>query len=134
MATRHQAREVVTTILYAMDVGNEGIDKFIDELLEDRKIRNKQKDFALSLYNGVVENMEKIDEVIKKNLFDWSFEKIGKVERAILRLGVYELMFTDTDKAVIINEALESVKRLSDEKASKFINAVLDKIGKEYRK
>ena len=66
MATRHQAREVVTTILYAMDVGNEGIDKFIDELLEDRKIRNKQKDFALSLYNGVVENMEKIDEVIKK--------------------------------------------------------------------
>ncbi len=134
MATRHQAREAVTTILYAMDLGNEGIDKFIDELLEDRKIRNKQKEFALSLYKGVMENLEKIDEAIKKSLVDWDFDKLGKVERAILRLGVYELMFTDTDKAVVINEAVESVKRLSDDRAGKFINAVLDRIGKEYKK
>ncbi len=134
MATRHQAREAVTTVLYAIDVGNEGIDKYIDELLEDRKIRNKQKEFALSLYKGVTEHLEEIDEVIKKNLVDWDFEKVGKIERAILRLGVYELLFTDTDKAVVIDEALESVKRLSEERAAKFINAVLDKIAKEYKK
>ena len=54
MATRTQARESVIGLLYAYDLGNEGIAKFVDEILEEKKIRNKQKDFALNLFNGTI--------------------------------------------------------------------------------
>ncbi len=57
MATRTQARESVIGLLYAYDLGNEGIVKFVDEILEDKKIRNKQKDFALNLFNGTIEKL-----------------------------------------------------------------------------
>ncbi|NPA81595.1 MAG: transcription antitermination factor NusB [Epsilonproteobacteria bacterium] len=132
MATRHHAREAVTSFLYANDIGNEGIDKFIDEMLEDKKIRNKQKEFAISLYKGVKEHLKEIDEEINSHLKGWEFDRIGKIERAILRLGAYELMFTDLDRAVVINEALELTKKLADEKATKFINGVLDAIRKRF--
>ncbi len=132
MATRHHAREAVTSFLYANDIGNEDIDKFIDEILEDKKIRNKQKEFAISLYKGVKEHLKEIDEEINSHLKGWEFDRIGKIERAILRLGAYELMFTDLDRAVVINEALELTKKLADEKATKFINGVLDAIRKRF--
>ncbi len=132
MATRHQARETVTTLLYANDIGNKDIDKFLDEILEDKKIRNRQKEFALSLYNGVMENIEDIDKELNSHMQSWDFSKVGKIERAILRLGTYELMYSDLDRAVIINEALEIVKKLADAKATKFINGVLDAVKKRY--
>ena len=60
MATRTQARESVIGLLYAYDLGNIDIDKFVDDILEEKKIRNKQKDFALNLFNGTISNLEKI--------------------------------------------------------------------------
>ena len=132
MATRHQAREVVTTLLYANDIGNKDIEKFTDEILEDKKIRNRQKDFALSLYNGVIEHLDSIDKELNSHMQSWDFDKVGRIERAILRLGTYELMYSDLDRAVIINEALEIVKKLADTKATKFVNGVLDAVRKRY--
>ena len=83
MATRTQARESVIGLLYAYDLGNEGIAKFIDEILEDRKIRNKQKDFALKLFNGTIENLEKIDKEIISHINQGTLEDIGSVEKSI---------------------------------------------------
>lgn len=131
MATRHQARESVIGLLYAFDVGNEGIVKFAEEILEDSKIRNKQKEFAMELFNGVIANKESIDKQIDKHLKEWDLTKIGHIERAILRLGGYELMHTKLDSAVIINEAIELAKTLGGENAPKFINGVLDSVKKD---
>lgn len=133
MATRHQVRQSVIGLLYALDVGNEGISKFADEILEDSKIRNKQKDFALSLYEGVNEHQSNIDEAVNEHLKEWELSKIGHIERAILRLGAYELMFTSLDKAVVINEAIELAKTLASDTSPKFINAVLDSIKKNIK-
>ena len=130
MATRTQARESVIGLLYAYDLGNEGISKFVDEILEDKKIRNKQKDFALDLFNGVVENIEKIDEEIISHLNQGGIKDTGSVEKSILRLAIYEILFKDLDKPIIINEAIELSKRLASDGAPKFINGVLDKIQK----
>ncbi len=130
MATRHQAREAVVTILYAHDIGNEDIIKFEDTILEDRKIRNKQKEFALSLLNGVLDNLNELDEEIDKHLKEWNVKEIGNIERAILRLGAYEILETDIDEAVAINEAIELAKRLCSESVPKFVNGVLDAIKK----
>ena len=131
MATRHQARESVVTLLYAYDIGNSDIEKYLDEILEDKKIRNKQKEFALSLYNGVINNLEKIDEEINKHLKEWKLDSIGNIERAILRLGAYEILFSSLDSAVVINEAIELSKTLAADTAPKFINGVLDAIKRD---
>jgi len=130
LATRTQARESVIGLLYAYDLGNEGIVKFIDEILEDKKIRNKQKEFALELFNGVVENIKKIDEEIISHLKQGGIKDIGSVEKSILRLAIFEIFFKDLDKAIIINEAIELSKRLASDGAPKFINGVLDKVNK----
>ena len=130
MATRTQARESVIGLLYAYDLGNEGIVKYVDEILEDKKIRNKQKEFALGLFNGVVENIEKIDQEIVSHLNQGILADIGSVEKSILRLAVYEIQYAELEKAIIINEAIELAKKLASDGAPKFMNGLLDKVEK----
>jgi len=130
LATRHQVRESIVGLLYAQDIGNSDIDRFVDEIFEEKKIRNKQKEFALSLYKGVEKNLEEIDGLIDTHLKEWDLKNIGNVERAILRLGTYELIYTDLDSAVVINEAIELAKKLCNETGPKFINGVLDAVQK----
>ncbi len=133
MATRHQVRESVISLLYAKDMGNESIDKFVNDILEDKKIRNQQKDFALSLFDGINENVGQIDKEANKYLKDWKIDSIGSIERAILRLGIYEMLHGDLDHAVIINEAIELSKNLAADNAPKFINGVLDSVRKNQK-
>ena len=129
MATRHQVRECVVGLLYAHELGNDNIVNIIDDMLEDKKIRNKQKDFAKLLFNGVLDNKEAIDNKIISQLNEhYSFERIGNIEKSILRLGVYEILFSEVDEAVIINEAIEITKDIGNENSSKFVNGVLDSI------
>ena len=130
MATRHQARTAVVGLLYAYDLGNENIANFSDEILEEGKIRNKQREFSHTLFDGTIENLFMLDTEIDKHMTDWDYDGIGKVEKAILRLGAYEILVAKTDKAIIINEAVELAKKLADEKSPQFINGVLDALGK----
>ncbi|MBU1667912.1 transcription antitermination factor NusB [bacterium] len=131
MATRHQARTAVVGLLYAYDLGNDNIAAFSDEIFEEDKIRNKQKEFSKALFQGTIDNLAVIDMEVKKHLKDWDYHSIGKVEKSILRLATYEILIAGTDKRIIINEAIELAKALADDKSPKFINAVLDAVGKE---
>jgi len=131
MATRQQARMAVVSLLYAYDLGNGNTSEHSSEILEEKKIRNKQKDFALTLYEGVMEHLESIDSAISTHLKDWDFERLGAIERATLRLAAYEILFTELDSAVIINEAVEITKAFGTEQSPKFINGVLDAIAKD---
>lgn len=131
MATRQQARMAVVSLLYAFDLGNGNIAEHTDEILEEKKIRNKQKDFALTLYEGVMANIKAVDKAIIANLKDWDFERLGAIERATLRLAAYEILFGDLDSAVVINEAVEITKAFGTEQSPKFINGVLDAISKD---
>ncbi len=134
MATRHQSRGAVVGLLYAHDIGNPEVKQFSEDLLEEKKIRNRQREFAMGLYNGVLDNLEKIDEEIKAHLKDWDFDRLDHVDKSILRLGTYELLFTDLDRAVIINEAVELAKELGGDQSPKFVNGVLDAIEKSVTK
>lgn len=131
MATRHQARTAVVGLLYAYDLGNTQISVFTDDILEEDKIRNKQREFSHTLFNGTIENLETIDAEIQKHLRGWNYNSIGKVEKSILRLAAFEILIQETDKRIIINEAIELAKALADDKSPRFINAVLDALGKE---
>jgi len=121
----------VVSLLYAFDLGNKSIADFSDEILEDKKIRNKQKEFAMELFRGVMDNLEAIDAAIIKHLKEWDFERLGSIERATLRLGAYEIMNSSLDSAVVINEAIEVSKAFGTEQSPKFINGVLDAISKD---
>lgn len=131
MATRHHARVAVVSLLYAHDLGNPDIDKHVDAILEEKKIRNKQRDFALALFQGVIEHLPEIDAAIIRHLKEWDFDRLGAIERATLRLGAYEALHSELDSAVVINEAIEVVKAFGSEQSPKFINGVLDAIAKE---
>jgi len=121
----------VVSLLYAFDLGNGNIAQHTDEILEEKKIRNKQKDFALTLYEGVMQNIKIVDEAIIKHLKEWDFERLGAIERATLRLATYEILFGELDSAVVINEAVEITKAFGTEQSPKFINGVLDAISKD---
>ena len=131
MATRDHARMAVVSLLYAFDLGNGNTSEHTTEILEEKKIRNKQRDFALDLYEGVMAHLEDIDKAIIEHLKDWDFERLGAIERATLRLAAYEILFGDLDSAVVINEAVEVTKAFGTEQSPKFINGVLDAIAKD---
>lgn len=129
MATRHQVRQAVVSLLYARDINGEN-DEFKNEFLESKKIRNKQKIFTEELISGILSNLNTLDDALNEHLNEYKMNEIGEVERAILRLGAYEIKFSDIDKAVAINEAIELAKEMGSDTSPKFVNGVLDKVDK----
>lgn len=100
---------------------------FFDEMQEG--ISSVDKEFALTEANGVEKNLSEIDEIINLYARSWSVERMSQVDLAILRLGVYEIKFSDDiPKSVAINEAVELAKEFSSDEAPKFINGILAKV------
>ena len=125
--TRTEAREKIMVILYQIDFyKKENIEYNLEDVFhENLEMDNK---YVKDIVNGVLENQDKIDETINKYLDNWDLERLGKTDRAILRLSTYEMIYYDTPKVVVINEAVELAKKYSDDKVVKLINAVLDKV------
>lgn len=128
--TRTEAREKIMIILYQIDFYiKDNISFDVESVIkENLEMDNKYVD---DVVNGVLENLETIDNTINKYLGNWSLDRLGKTDKAILRLGTYEILYYDTPKVVAINEAVELSKKYSDDKIVKLINAVLDKIRDE---
>lgn len=124
---RTEAREKIMIILYQIDLyDKDNIPYDLENVFhENLEIDNK---FVRDVVNGVLENKDNIDKIISKYLENWDLDRLGKTDRAILRLSTYEMLYYDTPKVVVINEAVELAKKYSDEKIAKLINAVLDKI------
>lgn len=124
---RTEAREKIMIILYQIDLYDK--DKIPYDLEsvfhENLEIDNK---FVRDIVNGVLDKKDSIDKIISKYLENWDLDRLGKTDRAILRLSTYEMLYYNTPKVVVINEAVELAKKYSDEKIVKLINAVLDKI------
>ena len=95
---------------------------------------NETDDYAVELINGVIENKDTIDEIISKNLFNYTIKRLNLVDLAIIRIATYELLQKKLDKKVIINEAINLTKvytNLDDDKAKAFNNKLLDNIAKD---
>ena len=124
---RTEAREKIMIILYQIDLYDK--DKIPYDLEsvfhENLEIDNK---FVRDIVDGVLEHKDNIDKIIGKYLDNWDLDRLGKTDRAILRLSTYEMLYYNTPNVVVINEAVELAKKYSDEKIVKLINAVLDKI------
>ena len=133
MATITHAREAVVQTLYALEQGNDKATAQFDELLKEKKIKNQKAEFAKSLLKGVLEHKDEIDKIIKEHLIDWDFDRLDKIDKQILRVGVYEIKYTDTPFQIVIDEAVKLAKNFSEDKAKSFINGILDRVAKEIR-
>ena len=130
--TRESAMAILYQIfLYKKNKINYDVEEVINEYLESIEIEDRKKiniDFLKELINGVLDNINDIDKNIEKYLENWAIDRLGLTDQAIIRISVYELIYTDTPNLVCINEAIELAKKYSDEKVAKMINGVLDKI------
>ena len=133
MKNRSELREVIMKVLYQIDMFNEAkVDYDLNDLIKEQlEVENS---FVNDSINGILTHKNEIIELANKYLNDWSLDRLNKVDQAILSLGIYELMYTDTPSVVSINEAIELSKKYSDEKVTKMINGVLDKIYHEEEK
>ena len=133
MKNRSELREVIMKVLYQIDMFNEAkVDYDLNDLIKEQlEVENS---FVNDSINGILEHREEINKLANKYLNDWTMDRLNKVDQAILALGIYELMYTDTPSIVSINEAIELSKKYSDEKVTKMINGVLDKIYHEEEK
>ncbi|KKB37243.1 transcription antitermination factor NusB [Bacillus thermotolerans] len=122
---RRTAREKSLQALYQMDVSGASPEEAITNVLEDLP----DNEYVRASVTGTAQHIEEIDGLIKENLERWSFDRLAKVDRNILRLAVFELKYMeDVPDKVAINEAVELAKQFSDDKSSKFINGVLSRI------
>jgi len=136
MSNRTITREKAMTVLYQIFLYrknniNYEVEEVINEIIDSEEIEERKRinlEFLSLLVNGVIDNIEDIDNNISKYLENWSIDRLGLTDQAIIRIGVYELLYTDTPSLVCINEAIELSKKYSDDKVVKMINGVLDKI------
>lgn len=134
MANRHHARAIAMQSLFEWDFngGQESLDDILAKNLSEFGHELKDSEFAKQLAVGVKENLADIDEIIVKNAPEWPLDQLDKVDKAVLRLGIYELMFLkDVPPKVAINEAVELAKSYGGESSGKFLNGVLGTLYKQ---
>ncbi len=131
MSNRHLSRTLALQTLFTWDFSKKNKDQL--ETIVDNNFSNFAPDFndggfVKDLVAGAIDNLKKIDDLIIKYATEWPIDQLTIVDRNILRLGIYELMFTETPPRVIINEAIEVAKSFGGEASGKFVNGVLGAI------
>ena len=133
MGYRRKAREFALQMLYQFDVSNE-FEYLIDEFWSNKDVPDDVKEFADNIVEGVVKNLHSIDNMLIQSAANWSIDRMALVDRNIMRIAVYELLFIkDIPVKVTINEAIDIAKRFGGEESSSFVNGILDKIIKDYK-
>ena len=134
MANRHLARTIAMQSLFEWDFNNKSTDleSILDLNIEQFGPGLDDTEFAKKLANGVVENLTEINKIISQTAPEWPLDQITIVDRNVLRLGIFELMFLkDVPPKVAINEAVEIGKAFGGENSGKFINGVLGTLYKD---
>ncbi|MDF1568248.1 MAG: transcription antitermination factor NusB [Spirochaetaceae bacterium] len=131
MGTRRKARIAAFQALYAWQETQDDREKLIGFDWLDDKLDDETLVFASLLTSGTLDRIDEVDEHIKTHLKKWSFERISRVDLAILRTGAYALLFQkDIPASVTIDEAVEIAKKFSSPESYRFVNGVLDGIRK----
>jgi len=133
MGARRKARELALQMLYQYDLSANPPQQIVETFEELQKSKPNTREFATKIFQGTIDNMEKIDEMITAQADNWRLSRMAVVDRNIIRMSIYELLNEpDTPKLVIIDEAIEIGKKFGTQKSSQFINGILDGILKRY--
>lgn len=142
--SRKIAREELFKLLFEVEVSGATIEEVLEGFFtRDRSgldedgqeievaFSKNSEEFVTEYANGISEKQEEIIEALETNMTNWSMDRIGNVERALLKFGTYELMFKDTGHEIVVNEIVELAKKYGEEKSYEFINGVLAKLIKK---
>ncbi len=129
MKNRSELREIIMRVIYQISImKNASLEYDVDNLINEQlEVKNE---FVESIVYGILKHDDILIEKANLYMDNWTIDRLNNVDQAILKIGIYELLYTDTPDVVAINEAIELSKIYSDEKVTKMINAVLDSIYK----
>ncbi len=135
MGLRRKAREQALQILYQMEMQGGDLKATLNLYWKNHEeAAGPVREFTTQLAEGTLRNLPEIDELIEKHSMHWRVPRMSVIDRNILRLGVYELLYLhDVPTSVTLNEAIEIAKKFGTESSSAFINGILDHIAKEVR-
>ncbi len=131
-AVRRKAREFALMLLYQQELSEEEGDHLLQEFWKERKAMDEVKEYAEKLFKGVLRNRDMLDSLLKKHARKINFDRLVPIDKNILRIAAYEMLFVDdVTPAIAIDEAIEISKIYSEENSYVFINAILDSLRKE---
>ena len=131
MPRRSRARAIVLQALFRTDFDSEADVAADDAFINRRLLKNKELvEFAVGLLRGVLEKREAIDAVLAEKAANWSISRMAATDRNVLRMGAYELLYSDAPRPVVINESVELARRFGSANSAQFVNGVLDQIHK----
>jgi N utilization substance protein B len=131
MASRRKSREYAMQMLYQWELGGNTPEQVGATFFQERGADSEVESFARDLFQNVVNNVDRLDQLVREHAENWHLERIAAVDRNILRVALCELLYhPETPPNAAINEALEIARRFSGEHSVKFVNGVLDAIRK----
>lgn len=130
---RTEVRELTFKLLYSNEVQKNVDEEQIQMLLKDNNIEEiEQEKYVKDTFNGIRENINEIQDLIQSNLKEkWTIDRISKIDLAILKIAIYELIFAKLPYKVVINEAVKLAKKYGEDSSKSFINGILASIVKE---
>ncbi len=132
--TRRDAREAAFIVLFQVDVGRMRPETAIETTLSDKACGCRNLDYIRCVVLGTLRNLESIDDTISRLAIGWTLDRMGAVDRNLLRLAVYEILFFDDIPInVAINEAVTLARKYGDDESWKFINGILGKLAREMK-
>jgi len=136
MGDRRQSRELALQFLYGYCMNRSGtpLEEAITDFWNANRVPEEVRQFSSVLVKGTIDNLDRIDNIIRENATNWKIDRIALVDKNILRLAIYELLHRDDiPSAVTINEAVDIAKKFSTPRSGKFVNGILDKVSKKRR-
>jgi N utilization substance protein B len=127
MSRRSRAREVALQILFEDDVNPRATVADMKTFVHGRLNSPELEEFCMSLILGVRRNQQELDALLSNTADNWSVARMAATDRNVLRLGAYEILYTDTPDRAAINEAVELAKRFGTAQSAQFVNGILDK-------
>ena len=133
MPRRSRAREVVLQVLYRQDLNPDQDADAIAQFVRSRLSNDEELiEFAMGLVSGVLRNHAELDQLLGDRADNWSLQRMAVTDRNVLRLGAYEILYTEAPGRVAINEAVELARRFGTQQSSQFVNGILDRFLKEH--
>ncbi|MFC1467882.1 transcription antitermination factor NusB [Verrucomicrobiota bacterium] len=128
---RKEARQWALQMLYQLDINPAEMTELFDDFFEEKKYANRDRAFAEKTVRGVLKNVEAIDKKVEEFTPKWDMDRLGGVDRNVLRIAAYEMIYCDDIPPVVsINEAVQNAKDYSGMESGKFVNGVLDELRK----
>lgn len=132
--TRRDAREAAFVVLFQVDVGRMQPETAIEFTLSGKEADDRNLEYIQRVVLGTLGNLKSVDETISRLTVGWTLDRMGAVDRNLLRLAVYEIMFLDDIPVnVAINEAVTLARKFGDEESWKFVNGILGKLAREMK-